>query len=204
MFTINDSTTVDDVIEHLIKRLNTDFLGAYLEVNHFCHNTETSEDHEFDKQMEMLVKDKMLKYDVAKLTEPNSYRILLRPNGVIAYKKGGWKKYLIELENEHLNKLKENNRPNISVGGNAIIGDNNTNNHLESGNLESSHNSTKREPNIAAQQPKNEAKNTSEAHKQTIWNKIYKWTDHKTISVIIITIFIFFADKIWKWLNTFW
>jgi hypothetical protein len=56
--------------------------------------------------------------------------IMLRPKGVQAYKNGGWKKYLVEYEKQQLEKAELARQPHIKVSGNAIIGDNNSNNSL--------------------------------------------------------------------------
>lgn len=200
MFTLNASTTVDDVIEHLINRLNTDFLGGAIEINHFCHWDEKQDDHEYDRQMTMLVKSKMLKYDLVNNPNHTENKVILKTNGVIAYKEGGWKKYLIRIENEKNEKIKLLNTPSIKVAGNAIIGDNNVNNHLGLVNLESSHSLTNLEPTINAPQPK---KDDQKTHKSNIFNKIYKWTDHKLISGIILLILGFFLSRILSHFNIF-
>lgn len=198
MFKLNKDTTVDDVIEHLITLLNTDFEDGYIEINHFCHWDNESKNHIYDKKMDALVLDKMLHYDVAKKADHGFDRVILRPNGIKAYMSGGWKKYLIEIEKRKVEKEKQLKRPNISIGGNAIIGDNNANNHLGLGNLESSHNSTNLEPTMYAPQPKKADQKTDESN---IFNKIYKWTDHKLISGIILLILGFFISRFFIWLG---
>ena len=198
MFTLNKDTTVDDVIEHIILRLNTDFEGAYLELNQFCRYDESDEDYDYDKKMAALVLDKMLEYDLVKLANHGFDRVVLRPNGIKAYKSGGWKKYLNDVDQLKAEKERLARQPKINVGGNAIIGDNNSNNHLGLGDLESSHNSTILEPTINAAQPKKEDQKTQES---SILNKIYKWTDHKLISGIILLILGFFISRFFIWLG---
>ena len=53
-------------------------------------------------------------------------------------------------------------------------------------------------PNDQAKQPQNAAQNTSEGNKDTILKKIYKWTDHKLISMIIYGIVAFILGLIVK------
>jgi hypothetical protein len=170
MFTINNHTTVDYIIEHLIKRLNTDFLGAYIEINQFCHHDNSKGSHDYDQKMASLVLDKMLTYDVAEKAKHGFDSVVLRPNGIKAEMAGGWKNYLLEVEKIEAEKVKRSSRHNINVGGNAVIGDNNSNNHLDSSfrfDMKSKN---------AIQQIPIETPNTKSSH--DIWDKI------KYISVI--------------------
>lgn len=96
---IKDVTTVDDIIEHILMRLNTDFEGGCLQVPDFCY---IEEKHYYDPTMEMLVRDKMYKHGVAKRCQgrgQSEKAIALTPKGVEVFRRGGWKKYLNENQN---------------------------------------------------------------------------------------------------------
>ena len=56
-------------------------------------------------------------------------------------------------------------------------------------------------PKDQANEPKKAPQNTSEENKDTIWKKIYKWTDHKLISMIIYAILGFIIALILKHFN---
>ncbi len=128
MFLINDETTEDDVIEHILMRLNTDFVVGCLQVPDFCKKK--LHGGTYDRTLEMLVREKMYEHDVATRCtgkgQPDT-AIMLRPKGVKVYKNGGWKKYLIEFEKEKIEKEKLARQPHIKVDGNAIIGNYNSN-----------------------------------------------------------------------------
>jgi hypothetical protein len=166
MFLINDETTEDDVIEHILIRLNTDFVGGCLQVPDFCVKKPHS--GTYDRTLEMLVREKMYDHDVATRCtgkgQPDT-AIMLRPNGVKVHKNGGWKKYLIEFEKEKIEKEKLARQPHIKVDGNAIIGNNNSNNSLNHGLLRSDlpHSQPITKPNQKNDQPKQTEVNTSKA-----------------------------------------
>ncbi|MCF8326541.1 MAG: hypothetical protein K9I84_16410 [Leadbetterella sp.] len=90
----------------------------------------------YDYTLEMLVREKMYEHDVAARCtgrgQPDT-AIMLRPKGVKVYKNGGWKKYLVDYAKEQEEKRKRDQKPHIKVDGNAIIGDNNSNNSLFQG-----------------------------------------------------------------------
>lgn len=54
------------------------------------------------------------------------------------------------------------------------------------------------DPTINAPQPK---KDDQKIQELSIWNKIYKWTDHKLISGIILLILGFYISRIFIWLG---
>jgi hypothetical protein len=70
---------------------------------------------------------------------------------------------------------------NNSMTFNGDVIDSIANQGYNLGNLESSHNSIILDRNKNVAVPKNEAQKAE----LNIWQKIYKWTDHKTISIII-------------------
>lgn len=84
-------TTVDDVIEHVFMRINTDFLDTYLDVNGFCRIKEW----ESDSGMVRMVVNKMFEYGVAKKWGgrlATSSEIEVTAKGIELYRNGqGWK-----------------------------------------------------------------------------------------------------------------
>jgi hypothetical protein len=67
------------------------------------------------------------------------------------------------------------------------------------GNMLSKSNSTILDPARHRLQPNDDAKTI--VKKETIWNKIYKWTDHKLISIIIFSILTFLMTLLLNYLN---
>ncbi|MGR3812409.1 hypothetical protein [Jiulongibacter sp. NS-SX5] len=113
----------------------------------------------------------------------------LTSNGHEAIELGGFNAWRIENKNKDIIK---------SLTINGDISDSQVGLSSRFGNLESSHNSTILEPTINAAQPKKEDQKTQES---SILNKIYKWTDHKLISGIILLILGFFISRFFIWLG---
>jgi len=86
--------------------------------------------------------------------------------------------------------------------GNLILGDNpqGINQSLGSENQLSSNNSTILDPVSAKAQPIDTFNINS---KLSIWQKIYKWTDHKLISMIVFAIIGFLISRLFTWLGWF-
>ena len=86
-------TSEDDIIEHILMRLNTDFAGGSLQVPDFC----STKPYDYDRIMEPCVREKMYEHGVAKRStgsgQPETAIVLTR-KGVQVYNNGGWKKYL--------------------------------------------------------------------------------------------------------------
>ncbi|PRY20395.1 TIR domain-containing protein [Spirosoma oryzae] len=86
-------TTMDDVIEYILIRLNTDFVGACLQVPDFC----STDGHDYDHRMEMRVRNKMYTHGVATpcdgVGQPET-AIALTVKGMDVHDNGGWKRYL--------------------------------------------------------------------------------------------------------------
>jgi hypothetical protein len=198
---VKGETTVDDIIEHILMRLNTDFTGGSLQVPGFCQISR----YDYDRNMELKVRDKMYRHGVAKRSngqgQPET-AIVLTAKGVEVYEQGGWKKYLADLEEERAEARQKASQPANNITINAPVTGSQIGQSSEFGNLDLSHNSITREPTIIAAQPNQDAKNIFK-NKESIWSKIYKWTDHKTISIIIAAILGFLATKLMAWLGWF-
>ena len=121
-----DKTTIDDIIEHILMRLNTDFTGGSLQVPDFCRNASR---HEYDYNMEMKVRDKMYKHGIAKRSDGTGQpdtAIVLTAKGADVYENGGWRKYLanyeiqIKIQQEKANRQSNNITINAPVTGSQI------------------------------------------------------------------------------------
>jgi len=86
--------------------------------------------------------------------------------------------------------------------GNMVLGDNpqGMNQGFGSENHLSSNNSTILDPANAKAQPIDTFNINS---KLSIWKKIYKWTDHKLISMIVFAIIGFLISRLFTWLGWF-
>lgn len=88
-----EQTTVDDVIEHILFRLNTNYAGACLQVPDFC----STNDYDYDRRMEMRVRDKMYRHGVATPCDGEGQpetAVALTVKGMDVHDNGGWKRYL--------------------------------------------------------------------------------------------------------------
>jgi len=108
------------------------------------------------------------------------------------------------IEDKHKTKF-GTEKHHINNYGNLVLGDNpqGINQDFEGGNQWSNNNSTIREPAIVKEQPI-ETSDKSLKSKISIWNKIYKWTDHKLISIIIFSILGFLIARLFahfSWFN---
>jgi hypothetical protein len=108
------------------------------------------------------------------------------------------------IEDKHKITKKETQNHNIVNHGNLVFGDNPQGviQGSDLGNSRFNNNSTNLETNIASEQPTQEAM-TINKKEEFIWNKIYRWTDHKTISIIIGAILGFLGSKILKYFDLF-
>jgi hypothetical protein len=94
-------------------------------------------------------------------------------------------------------KSDNQSKNNINITGN-VMGSQIGQGFFEPGNFESSHNSITLEPIIAKEQPidtSNIKKNLS------IWDKIYKWTDHKLFSMIVYSLLSAIMTAFAAWLG---
>lgn len=131
---------------------------------------------------------------------------------------GGNKNYYMRIRNEGIYALEnfnsldeyekyftEKNTPKPTALSTLNITGNVVNSQVgqgsDFGNLESSHNSIALEPAIANAQPIETSKMNSNSPLKNIIDKIYKWTDHKLISGIILLIIGFFLSRIIAWLG---
>ncbi|GAB3890049.1 hypothetical protein [Spirosoma agri] len=123
-FEYTSDTTVDDIIEHILMRLNTDFKGSCLQVPDFCHTS----NYDYDTHMELKVRSKMYEHGVAKrcqgVGQPET-AINIMAKGIDVFDNGGWQKYLADYEAQDMVRRERENQPPIYVSGNAIIGNNN-------------------------------------------------------------------------------
>ena len=89
-------TTTDDIIEHILMRLNTDFEGTCLTVSDFCYNQDTQSP---DYNISLKVMSEMFEHKIAKeCTGEGSqdYDIELISKGVQVFQNGGWRQYIKE------------------------------------------------------------------------------------------------------------
>lgn len=95
--------------------------------------------------------------------------------------------------------IKSDNRSknNINITGN-VMGSQIGQGFFKSGNFDSSHNSINLEPTIAKQQP---IETSNIKTTLSIWDKIYKWTDHKLFSMIAYGLLYALATAFAGWLG---
>ena len=87
-------TTTDDIIEHILMRLNTDFEGTCLTVSDFCYNQDTQSP---DYNMSLKVMSEMFEHKIAKECNgegKQDYDIELTSKGVQVFQNGGWRQYI--------------------------------------------------------------------------------------------------------------
>lgn len=122
---LTDTTTVDDVIEHVLMRLSTDFNGSCLQLPDFCRR---SLNERYDSNMELKARTKMYKHNVAEwcngIGQPET-AIKVTAFGIEVFEGGGWKKYLADYEEEEAERKKREKQSPISNYGNMVIGNNN-------------------------------------------------------------------------------
>ena len=100
------------------------------------------------------------------------------------------------IDDKHKTK-KESEKHHINKYGNIVLGDNpqGITQGFDGGNQWSNNISINREPAIATEQPI-ETSNMNLKSNNSIWSKIYKWTDHKLISIIIFSILGFLVARL--------
>lgn len=193
-------TSVDDIIEHILMRLNSDFAGGSLQVPDFCSTSR----YDYDHIMEMKVRDKMYRHGIAERSDgagqPET-AIMLTAKGADVFDNGGWKAYLDKHEQQLKLDQEKSNKPTSQIVINGPVTGSQIGHESDFGNLESSHNSIALETPIHKAQPKDDAITISK--KETIWNKIYKWTDHKLISMLIYGLIGFLLSRLITWLGWF-
>jgi hypothetical protein len=101
---------------------------------------------------------------------------------------------------EAINKLRADRNRTLIDQSIKITGDM-TNSQLGHGSVFGNLESKKSLIEIAAQEANANTKNNKTSEQETIWQKIYKWTDHKLISILIGGILGFIATKILYWLG---
>lgn len=104
-FKLTPDTSVDDVIEHILVLLNTNFRGGCLSVPDFCRRDD--DDYGYDVRIEKLVRSKMYNYGVAEPCRGSGQpetSVELTTKGVEVYDSGGWKKHLLQLTKEKQNQ----------------------------------------------------------------------------------------------------
>ena len=87
-------TTTDDIIEHILMRLNTDFEGTCLTVSDFCYNQHTKSP---DYNISLKVMSEMFEHKIAKECAGEGrqdYDIELTSKGVQVFQNGGWGQYI--------------------------------------------------------------------------------------------------------------
>lgn len=177
MFNYNQQMTEDDVIQHLLMRLNTDFANCCLDVKGFC---EIKSFNSIDRRMVKKVISKMYEHDVAMPCSGNDQQeemIEITSKGIQVFDQGGWKKYLTEYEK----KLAEKNNQNpttITNYGNMVYGNNNTDINQES-----------LVRDLQFHQIEKQYPNTPESINQSdsgIINKIYNLANHQVVGGLIL------------------
>lgn len=132
IFFINKKTTVDDIIERILYDLNVTLIGNNFAFHDYCV-PEGKDDHEFDRIMEVKLRETMLKHNLVTPLQNaigfmNKFR--LSGTGADIYTTDGWKKFKLNYDKEQKEIKARQNRPtSIHVKGSAIIGDNNKNNN---------------------------------------------------------------------------
>jgi hypothetical protein len=109
------------------------------------------------------------------------------------------------IEDKHqIKKETEKSKHEIHNFGNMILGDNPQGiiQGSDLGNSRFNNNSTSREPTDIKPEPIQDAI-TILRNKESIWSKIYKWTDHKTVSGILLIILGFLFSRLITWLGWF-
>ncbi len=121
------TTTVDEIIGHLLFQLNTEFIDSYIPIKDFCHIDKET----IDKIMARRVLEKMIKYDVATSspgTGCDEFDLVLRPNGENIISTDQWIKFTTIQDKIMAEKEKQNNpQPIFNNYGNMVNGDNNSN-----------------------------------------------------------------------------
>ncbi len=153
-------------------------------------------EHKFncDDKSQEIIKQQIIYHKIAKYADSKEVAIFLTIDGVKAIESGDAVAYMEKLK-------KDKNKPTISkdINIHAPITNSQIGHNSDFGNLESSHNSIILDTSKNVAVPKNEPKKTE----LSIWEKIYKWTDHKTISIIIGAILGVLATWICKKLGIF-
>ena len=112
-------TTTDDIIEHILMRLNTDFEGTCLTVTDFCYNQETESP---DYNMSLKVMSEMFKHEIAKECAgegSQDYDIELTSKGVQVFQNGGWRQYVKQYnETKAKTEEQENDAKTWDIRGN--------------------------------------------------------------------------------------
>jgi hypothetical protein len=172
-------STENDIIDYIL-RLLTEYPGQpNAAVSVYCHIVGQPFDN---TEMIDKVVEKLLKYDLAQ-TDLNIHGVVkIRPKGREVYRNGGFTKFL-EAQQQIENQEKTN-KPSSQIIIHGHVTGSQIGHESDFGNLESSHNSISREPIIITPEPSQDAKNIFK-NKESIWSKIYKWTDHKLISMLI-------------------
>jgi hypothetical protein len=121
IFDYTESTTVDDIIEHILMRLNTDFAGGALQVPDFCSR---KTDRGYNHAQEMEVRAKMYEHGVARQSDgegQSEKTVELTAKGAQIYRQGGWKKYIDGFEESQI-KTAKTERADKRWGRLEIIG----------------------------------------------------------------------------------
>jgi hypothetical protein len=124
------TTTVDEIIGHLLMRLNTDCPDTYIPIKDFCR-ADITDSETIDRIMATRVREKMLKYDVATSssgTGCDEFDMVLRPNGENITSTLQWTKFVtiqdeVMAEKAKQNLLQQDNR-NYGI---IVKGDGNSN-----------------------------------------------------------------------------
>jgi hypothetical protein len=157
--------TEDDVIEHLLMRLNTDFVQCCLDVRGFCA---TPSSHDLiDRKMVKKVISKMYEHDVAMHCTGDDQpieTIEVTTKGIKVYENGGWKKYLLEFEKQKTEEQNKKEQSSITNFGNMVVGNNNTQINQGKSFLDAL-------PSL------NEKNTSNEIKKYSIWKYVKEYTE---------------------------
>jgi len=170
----------DDVIQYLLSEMiKPDYAGGCLQVPGYLRIN----DYDYDRFMEPTVREKMYQYGVAKrctgMNQPET-AIMITPKGIKIGRQGGWKAFLISIEQEAIAHKKEIlakeelNRQAVQAQQRPIVhGNNNVYNSgsftardLKLGDVYPSDLTTQSSKNIPEQKPK---------AKSLMWDKIPDW-----------------------------
>lgn len=101
---------IDDLIEHILLRLNTDFTGSCLKLTDFCIR---DNEQYYDEKMLLKVRSTMYKHQIATQCTGNNQpetAIEITARGIFVFESGGWKKYIHDFNTKSNQSLKVQNK----------------------------------------------------------------------------------------------
>lgn len=193
------TTTVDEIIGHLLMRLNTDYPDTYIPIRDFCR----ADSETVDEIMATRVLEKMIKYDVATSspgTGCDEFDMVLRPNGKNITNTLQWTQF-VTIQDEIMAEEAKQNKPQQTINnfGNMVNGDNNSNINqgldLREGLFHQTENQYPKNADIVHKKPT-----------KSIFEKVRDFTNHEVIGgltvLIIGTLCTAYYSEIWAWIKS--